>query len=89
MLSEYRDQVIAKFPDPFTAYLWERSLDGPDDEAGASDCEGWHGLMGRSILLEISTGQVFRTRYASAREAREAFDAIVAEMESHDESELG
>jgi hypothetical protein len=80
MYQEARDSYISKFDSPFTAWLWDRTLDGgADAETGDADTFGWYGLMGRNILCQVSTGYVMRERFASATAAREYFDKLETE----------
>lgn len=80
MRNEYADTYVTKFPDPFTAYLYEVSLNGPDQETGDLGAPtGWVGLLGRNLLREDSQGFVYRERYASVAAAVDAFEVVDAE----------
>lgn len=57
-----------KFDRPFTAWLYELSSDGCDEEFGTIDELGyWIGLLGRHVIVEDSNGGVFSTKLADRR----------------------
>jgi hypothetical protein len=63
MRQQYADSYITKFEDPFTAFLYEVSMDACDDEFGGIDDFGyWVGRLGRHFLIEDSNGLVYRLK---------------------------
>ena len=50
--------------DPFTAWLWEQSLDpaAEDEQFGSVNWYGWYARMGRHVLVEEPSGEVWRAK---------------------------
>lgn len=63
MRTQIAETYSHRFDSPFTAWLYQVSMDGCDDEFGTIDEFGyWVGRLGRHVIIEDSQGFVYSMR---------------------------
>jgi hypothetical protein len=88
--ARYADSYVAKFEDPFTAFLYQVSLDGCDNETGSVDDLGyWIGQLGRYVLVEDSNGAVWASRVLADRQASTFYAWVEQYVGADDTDEEG
>ena len=84
MRQKYADSYIAKFESPFTAFLYEITLNGfTDDETYLEGWGEWAGRIGRRTVHETSHGAVSHITH----ETEDAAQQVISDLRDQWETE--